>query len=199
MGCGTCVAAPAKNCFHRCQALLLFALEGLSLWHVGWNARYNINSCNFSWILQKCISLFFFFPFSAQPTVIWRNFMCVCVFGGWVIYTVKFLVFVRSEKNGKCTPRKPEKQKANKRNIMLTWKLKGSWKKKLFWFRSFPVHVFFVSLQLTIMVLSNVKLSDTGLFQLFFLQSDEKQFPVNEQQSTAESSLLSRGFKTWAR
>lgn len=40
---------------------------------------------------------------------------------------------------------------------------------------------FFVSLQLTIMVLSNVKLSDIGLFQLFFLLSDEKQFPVNEQ------------------
>lgn len=55
---------------------------------------------------------------------------------------------------------------------------------------------FFVSLQLTIMVLSNVKLSDIGLFQLFFLLSNEKQFPVNEQQSTAESSLLRRGFKT---
>lgn len=46
------------------------------------------------------------------------------------------------------------------------------------------------------MVLSTVKLSDRRFLQLFFLPSDEKQFPVNEQQPTAESSPLSRGFKT---
>lgn len=70
-------------------------------------------------------------------------------------------------------------------------------KKKCFEFGAFQFMLFFfLSLQSTIVVLPTVKLSDRNSFQLFFLLSDEKQFPVNEQQSTAESSLLSRSFKT---
>lgn len=155
MGCGMCVAAPVKSCFHRwVPASHDFCCGGfqVSLWHVGWDARYNINyyinSCNFSWILQKCISFFFlfFFPCNAQLPVIRRHFMRVCACGEWVICTVKFLVFMRSDKNGKCTPRRPGKQKANKRNIMLTWKLKGSWKKKCFDFGAFQYMFFFCKL-----------------------------------------------------
>lgn len=38
-------------------------LSQVSLWYVGFNARYNTNFCEFSWILQQSIFLFIYLSF----------------------------------------------------------------------------------------------------------------------------------------
>lgn len=47
----------------------------VSPWHVGWDARYNRNSWEFSWILQKC----FFFPPMVLSSQLQEEILCVFV------------------------------------------------------------------------------------------------------------------------
>lgn len=179
---------------------MLFALEGLKL-VLDTLAGMPGTTGTLENSLGSCKTAFFSPPWCSVANYRKKFCVCLCLWGR-AVHTVKFLVLMSSEKNGNCTPRRPEKQKANKRNIILTWKSNGYWKLKNVLSLELSSSCFFfflVSLQWTIMVLSTVKLSDRRFFQLFFLPSDEKQFPVNEQQPTAESSPLSRGFKTWAR
>lgn len=83
--------------FPQVSATLGFCSGGsqASLWHVGWDARYYIKSCSFSWILQKCIS-FFFLPFFSPVMLssqLYGEISCVYVcIGGWYIVIVKFLL-----------------------------------------------------------------------------------------------------------
>lgn len=97
--------------------------------------------------------------------------MCLYLWG-WAIYIVKLLVLMRSEGNRNYSGRRPEKQKANKRKVIFTWKSNGYWKFKkknvLSLELSSSCFYFFVSLQSTIVVSSTVKLSDRSFFQLFF-------------------------------
>lgn len=76
---GLCVAAPVKNCFHRCQPLVVFALEGLKL-VLDKLAGMPGTTGTLENSLGSCKSAFFP-PCSTQFPVIGRNFLCVCICG----------------------------------------------------------------------------------------------------------------------
>lgn len=72
----------------------------VSPWHVGWDARYNRNSWEFSWILQKCFPP----PPGAQFSITGRNFVCVCVYGGGLYILWSFWSWWAQRKMGTAHP-----------------------------------------------------------------------------------------------
>lgn len=139
----TYVAAPVKNCFHRCQPLVLFALESLKL-VLDTLAGIPGTTGTLENPLGSCKSGFSFFLYCSVPS--YKKKFCVCLYlWGWAIYIVKLLVLMRSEGNRNYSGRREKNKKQIKGKLYLheNQMVIESLKKKCFEFGAFQFMLLF--------------------------------------------------------